>query len=561
MTAKAKKRISLRSDATKYGLERAPHRALMYATGVDPSDLKKPFIGVVSSVTDLIPGHVAMRPLERAIENGVYAAGGRPFIFTVPGICDGIAMGHAGMYCSLPTRELIADLIEMVSLGHALDGLVLLTNCDKITPGMLMAAARLNIPAIAVTAGPMLAGRLGKERLSLVRSTFEAIGRAQAGVISAAEVAACEIRACPGAGSCQGMYTANTMACVTEAMGMSLPGCATAPAVMAAKQRIAYLSGQRIVKLVGEGVCPREIMTRKAIQNAIAVDMALGGSTNTVLHITALAHELGIELPLSVFDEISRATPHIADMRPGGEWMMEDLDLAGGIPAVLKTLGKRIQDNPTVSGRSIARIASAAAIADPEIIRPVSRAHRREGGIAVLKGNLAPAGAVIKQSAVAPDALKISGKALVFDSEEAGMKALMAGKIKPGTVVVIRYEGPRGGPGMREMLSLTSAIIGMGLGKSVGLVTDGRFSGGTKGPCVGHVSPEAAAGGPIGLVRNGDLITIDIPNRVLRVDLTPKELAQRRSLWRPPAKKTAGYLSRYSGLVSSADRGAVLGGN
>ncbi len=557
--AAAGKKTGLRSDAVKRGLERAPHRALMYATGVDPSDLKKPFVGLVSSFTDLIPGHVAMRPLERAIENGVYAAGGRPFLFSVPGICDGIAMGHPGMYCSLPSRELIADMIEMVTLGHALDGLVLLTNCDKITPGMIMAAARLNIPAIVVTAGPMLAGHLGDERLSMVRATFEAIGRAQAGKMTEKEVAAYEIQACPGAGSCQGMYTANTMACVTEAMGMSLPGCATAPAVGAAKQRIAYLSGQKIVELIAKDIRPRSIMTRTALENGIAVDMALGGSTNTVLHITAIAHELGIELPLETFDRISRRTPHIADMRPGGEWMMEDLDRAGGIAAVMKTLGRRIRNNPTVSGLATAAIASRARVVDPEIIRPAGREHRKEGGIAVLRGNLAPDGAVIKQSAVAPEAMTITGKAVVFDSEEAGMKALMKGAIKPGSVVVIRYEGPRGGPGMREMLSLTSAIVGMGMGTSVGLITDGRFSGGTKGPCVGHVSPEAAAGGPIALVRNGDLITLDIPNRALTVHLTRKELAKRRSLWRAPAKKLAGFLARYAGLVSSADRGAVLG--
>ena len=558
MSAQKKNKTPLRSDVVKYGLERAPHRALMYGTGVDPSDLGKPFIGVVSSFTDLIPGHVAMRPLERAIENGVYAGGGRPFVFCVPGICDGIAMGHPGMYCSLPTRELIADTIEMVTRGHALDGLVLLTNCDKITPGMLMAAARINIPSIVVTAGPMLAGHLGDERLSMVRATFEAIGRAQAGQMTENQVAAYELQACPGPGSCQGMYTANTMACVTEAMGMSLPGCATAPAVAAAKQRLAHLSGQRIVKLVEKNVIPRDIMNRTALENGIAVDMALGGSTNTVLHITALANELKLPLPLDTFDRISRNTPHVANMRPGGDWMMEDLDRAGGIPAVLKTLGRRIRTNPTVSGQSIAWIASRARVIDSEIIRPVGSAHRSEGGIAVLRGNLAPDGAVIKQSAVTPEAMKITGKARVFNSEEAGMKALMAGRIRPGTIVVIRYEGPKGGPGMREMLSLTSAIVGMGMGSSVGLVTDGRFSGGTKGPCVGHVSPEAASGGPLALVKNGDVITIDIPNRVLKVDLTRKELAKRRALWRAPASKLAGYLARYARLVSSADRGAVL---
>ena len=553
-----KKSLSLRSDVTKIGLERAPHRCLMYATGVDPSDLKKPYIGVVSSFTDLIPGHVGMRDLERSIENGVYAGQGRPFIFSVPGICDGIAMGHPGMFCSLPTRGLIADMIEMVVQGHALDGIVLLTNCDKITPGMLMAAARLNIPAIVVTAGPMLAGHYNNRRLSLVRDTFEAIGQAQAGNITEAAVRELEIRACPGSGSCQGMYTANTMACITEAMGMSLNGCATAPSGLADKKRIAYKSGQRIVDLVRDGICARDIMTRGAVENGIAIDMTLGGSTNTVLHLMAIAHELGISVTLDDFDRISRNTPHLANMRPGGDNMMEDLDLAGGIPAVMKVLGKRINDEMTVNGLSWKQIQRRARVMDPEIIRPIRQAYHEEGGIAILKGNIAPEGAVIKQSAVAPEVFVFTGKARVFDSEEAGMSALMQGKIKPGTVVVIRYEGPRGGPGMREMLSLTSAIVGMGMGESVALITDGRFSGGTKGPCVGHISPEAAAGGPIALIRNGDEITLDIPARKLSVKLTKKELAARLKKWKRPKKKLIGYLARYADQVTSASDGAVL---
>ncbi len=429
MTARKQKKKSraLRSNATKIGLERAPHRCLMYATGVDPDDLAKPYVGVVSSFTDLIPGHVGMRDLERAIENGVYAGGGRPFLFSVPGICDGIAMGHPGMFCSLPTRGLIADMIEMVTQGHALDGLVLLTNCDKITPGMLMAAARLNIPAIAVTAGPMLAGHYNDRRLSLVRDTFEAIGRAQAGQISEASVRELELRACPGAGSCQGMYTANTMACITEAMGMSLSGCATAPAVSADKKRIAYRSGRRIVSLIEEGVRARDIMTRRALENGIAVDMALGGSSNTVLHLMALAHELEIGLSLSQFDRISRHTPHLANMRPGGENMMEDLDRAGGIPAVMKALGTRVHDVMTVNGPGWAEITRRTRILDPEVIRLPDRAYNKEGGIAILFGNLAPEGAVIKQSAVAPSVRCFTGIARVFDSEEAGMRALMKG--------------------------------------------------------------------------------------------------------------------------------------
>jgi dihydroxy-acid dehydratase len=553
-----KKDLRLRSDVTKFGLERAPHRALLYATGVDPGDLKKPFIGVVSSFTDLIPGHVGMRDLERSIENGVYAAGGRPFLFSVPGICDGIAMGHPGMYCSLPTRGLICDMIEMIVQGHALDGIVLLTDCDKITPGMLMAAARLNIPSIAVTAGPMLAGYYRNRRLSLVRDTFEAIGRAQAGKVSEAQVEELARRACPGAGSCQGMYTANTMACITEAMGMSLTGCATVPAVMAEKKRIAYRSGERIVGLIREGIRARDIMTRKAVENGITIDMALGGSTNTVLHVMAIAYELGIDLPLEVFDRISRRTPHLANMRPGGDHMMEDLDRAGGIAAVMKELGERVNDVDTVNGVNWKKIRSRVRFIDREVIRPVEEAYSPEGGIAILKGNIAPEGAVIKQSAVAPGARKFSGKARVFDSEEAGMRALMKGAIKPGTVVVIRYEGPRGGPGMREMLSLTSAIVGMGLGESVALITDGRFSGGTKGPCVGHISPEAAAGGPIAWLRDGDEIILDITRRILKVKLSEKELQLRKKTWKKPEKKLKGYLARYARQVTSASRGAVL---
>lgn len=560
MTAKGKnkKATSLRSEVTKIGLERAPHRCLMYATGVDPSDLKKPYIGVVSSFTDLIPGHTGMRDLERAIENGVYSANGRPFIFSVPGICDGIAMGHPGMYCSLPTRGLIADMIEMVVQGHALDGIVLLSNCDKITPGMLMAAARINIPAIVVTAGPMLAGHYNDRRLSLVRDTFEAIGQAQAGNIGEDMVRELEIRACPGTGSCQGMYTANTMACITEAVGMSLSGCATAPAVLADKKRIAYRSGQRIVKLVKAGIVARDIMSRKAIENGITVDMALGGSSNTVLHLMAIAHELDIGISLKDFDRISRETPHLANMRPGGDHMMEDLDLAGGVPAVMKALGDRIYDEMTVNGLSWKKIQKRARIMNSEVIRSLEMCYNKEGGIAILEGNLAPDGAVIKQSAVAPAAQCFTGKARVFDSEEEGMKALMEGKIKEGTVVVIRYEGPCGGPGMREMLSLTSAIVGMGMGESVALITDGRFSGGTKGPCVGHISPEAAAGGPIALVRNGDEITLDIPARKLSVNLSRKELTARKKEWKCPKKNLTGYLARYAAQVSSASDGAIL---
>ena len=555
---KTAKNKTLASAAVVEGIERAPHRCLLYATGVDPEDLGKPFIGVVSSFTDLIPGHVGMRDLERAIENGVYAGGGRPFLFSVPGVCDGIAMGHAGMRCSLPTRELIADLIEMVARAHALDGLVLLTNCDKITPGMLMAAARLDLPALAVTAGPMLAGRHLGRRLSLVKDAFEAVGQARAGKISAAELLELELRACPGQGSCQGMYTANTMACVTEAMGMSLPFCATALAGSAEKKRIAYRSGQRIVSLVREGVSARRIMSRAAVENAIAADMALGGSTNTVLHLMGISADLGGDLKLEAFDRISRATPQVADMAPGGEGLMEDLHAAGGIPAVLKVLGGRIRDVPTVSGRTVGEIRDRAEVVDAAFIRTPEKAFRPEGGIAVLTGNLAPGGAVIKQTAVSEKTRRFTGRARVFDREEAAMAELMKGAIRPGTVVVVRYEGPRGGPGMREMLSLTAAIDGLGMGETVALITDGRFSGGTRGPCVGHVSPEAAAGGPIALVRDGDEITLDIPERKLSVALAAAELKRREKGWKRPEQKLTGYLARYAAQVGSADRGAVL---
>jgi dihydroxy-acid dehydratase len=555
---KTVKNNKLASAAIVNGIERAPHRCLMFATGVDPEDLSKPFIGVVSSFTDLIPGHVGMRELERSIENGVYAGGGRPFLFSVPGVCDGIAMGHAGMRCSLPTRELIADLIEMVARAHALDGLVLLTNCDKITPGMLMAAARLNIPAIAVTAGPMLAGRHRGRRLSLVKDAFEAVGQAKAGKISAEELQELELRACPGQGSCQGMYTANTMACVTEAMGMSLPFCATALAGSAEKKRIAYRSGKRIVALVNEGISARKIMTRTAIENAITADMALGGSTNTVLHLMAISGDLGIDLKLEAFDRISRLTPQVADLAPGGEGLMEDLHAAGGVPAVLKVLGGRIRDVPTVSGLTVGEIRSAASVGDTDFIRSPEKAFRPQGGIAVLSGNLAPDGAVIKQTAVSEKARHFTGKAKVFDCEEAAMACLMKGGIVPGTVVVVRYEGPRGGPGMREMLSLTAAIDGMGMGETAALITDGRFSGGTRGPCVGHISPEAAAGGPIALLKDGDEVTLDISERKICVNLSDQELKRRAKSWKRPERKLSGYLARYAAQVGSADRGAVL---
>jgi len=521
--------------------------------------MNKPFIGVATSFTDIIPGHIGMRDLERFIEKGVHTGGGYPFFFGIPGICDGIAMGHSGMHYSLPSRELIADMVETVAQAHQLDGLVLLTNCDKITPGMLMAAARINIPSIVVTAGPMLSGHYRGRRLNLTSDTFEAIGRYRKGLIKDDELQALEICACPGAGSCQGMYTANTMACVTEALGMSLPGSATSPASLAQKRRFAFESGVRIVDLIRKKIGPRKIMTRKAFENAIMVDLALGGSTNTALHIPAIAHEAGVALPLEVFDELSRKVPHITNMIPGGTYYMEDLDYAGGIPAVMKRLKPLLRPSVSVSGKSIAEIASNAMIMDEEVVRPLNRPYHKEGGIAILRGNLAPEGAVVKQTAVSKGMMKFEGRARVFDSEEAGMKAILGGHIKAGDIVVIRYEGPKGGPGMREMLSPTATIAGMGLSESVALITDGRFSGGTRGPCIGHISPEAMEGGPIAAIRNGDKIRIDIPKRSIDVLISREEMKRRLSLWKPPKPKiTKGYLSRYSRMVSSAGNGAIM---
>jgi len=549
----------MRSDKIKRGVERAGNRALLYATGLTQSDLAKPFIGICTSFTDLIPGHIGMRRLERFIERGICAGGGVPFIFSVPGICDGIAMGHSGMKYSLPSRELIADMLETIMKAHSLDGLVCLTNCDKITPGMAMAIARLNVPAIIVTAGPMLSGRYGTRRLSLVKDTFEATGRFKKGEISQHELSCLEMEACPGFGSCQGLYTANSMACLIEAMGMSLPGCATALAVSARKDRISFESGKRIVTLVKKNILPRRIMRRDSIENAIIVDMAMGGSSNTILHIKAIANELGIKLPLKEFDIISRQTPHIVSLLPAGEYFMEDLDAAGGIPAVLKRLKQRLNDVDTVCGKKISEIARESKIYDESVIRPLNNPYHKEGGMAILYGNLAPDGAVVKQSAVDKKILRFRGKAKVFDSEESAMQAIMNGRIHKGEVIVIRYEGPKGGPGMREMLSPTSSIVGMGLSNDVALITDGRFSGGTKGPCIGHISPEATIGGPLAVVKNGDIISIDIPNRKLELEVSDREIKNRLSKWKPPKPSISeGYLKRYAEAVTQANEGAVL---
>ncbi len=555
-----KKQIkNLPSDIIKKGLERMPNRALMYGAGLHPSHIDRPFIGIASSFTDLVPGHINMRSLERYIERGVENGGGTPFIFGVPGICDGIAMGHTGMRYSLPSRELIADIVESVAGAHALDGLILLTNCDKITPGMIMGALRINVPTIVVTAGPMLSGYHGKRRLALVKDTFEAVGKVKAGLMKEDERAVLEAEACPSCGSCQGMYTANTMACLTETMGLSLPFCATTPAVLNKKMRIAYESGQRIVELVEKGVTPRMIVNKKSLENAIMADMALGGSTNTVLHLMAIAHEAGAEITLNDFDRLSKTTPHLASMQPGGEYVMEDLNIAGGIPGILQRLAGRLNDNPTVSGLSIKKIAASAVIYDEEVIRPMSAPYRQEGGIAILYGNLAEKGCVVKQSAVSAEMMKFTGVARVFDSEEAAMQAILKGKIVKGDVVVVRYEGPRGGPGMREMLSPTAALVGMGLHKQAALITDGRFSGGTQGPCIGHISPEAAEGGLIAYLRDGDQILIDIPARKIEARLDASEISRRRETSKLlPSKITRGYLGRYASMVTSAATGAVF---
>lgn len=549
----------MRSDRIKKGLERAPHRALLYATGITPDEMKNPFIGLISSFTDSVPGHIGFRDLERAIEKGIHSGGGYAFMSSLPGLCDGIAMGHKGMHYSLPSRELIADMVETLVEANAFDGIVLLTNCDKFTPGMLMGAARVDVPAIVVTAGPMISGRLKKKRLSLVRDTFEAVGRCQEGLISEKEVAELEKEACPGPGSCQGLYTANTMACLTEGMGMSLPGCGTALAVSSKKRRIAFDSGKRVVKLAREGITPRKIMTRESFENAIRLDLALGGSSNSVLHLCAIANDAGLKLELETFDELGRTTPQLTSIRPGGEDFMEDLEYSGGVPAVTKMLGELMNNTLNVCGLKTHEIARLASVADPDVIRHPNKPFRKEGSLAVLRGNIAVDGCVVKQSAVSEAMMDFTGTARVFNSEEEAMSSIMKREIKAGDVIVIRYEGPKGGPGMREMLSPTAAISGMGLNDSVALITDGRFSGGTRGPCIGHISPEAMEGGLIALVKDKDKIKIDIPGRKIDLLVENSEIEKRRAEWKAPEPKIkTGYLSRYVRVVTSANTGAVV---
>ncbi|MFP4365192.1 MAG: dihydroxy-acid dehydratase [Spirochaetia bacterium] len=550
----------MRSDQAKKGINRMPNRALLYGTGLSKGQMRKPFIGICTSFTDLVPGHIGMRRLERKIEGGVYAGGGNPFIFSVPGICDGIAMGHSGMHYSLPSRDLIADMVESITQAHQLDGLVLLTNCDKITPGMLIAAGRLDIPAIVVTAGPMRSGHQGKKKLSLVRDSFEAVGQFQAGNLNEADLELLECEACPGEGSCQGLYTANTMACLTEAMGMSLPGTGTGLAGTANKERLAFAAGERIVGMVEEGITARKVITKESMENAIRVDMALGGSTNTTLHIPAIAYAAEVDITLDDFNRLSYDTPRLLDLRPGGEMMMEDMEFAGGVPGLLKTMEPILNTGTVgVSGKSLSTVIKETPPADTDVIRPMNNPFSKTGGIAILKGTLAPEGAVVKTGAVDESMMKFTGTARVFDSEDDAMQYCMDGKVEQKDILIIRYEGPKGGPGMRESLALTAAIAGLGLGKGIAIITDGRFSGGTRNLSIGHVSPEAQVGGPIALVNTGDKIEIDIPERSMDLLVSEDEIAKRKAEWKPiEPRVTKGWLARYQGMVASAAEGAVL---
>jgi dihydroxy-acid dehydratase len=549
----------MRSDAVKVGFQRAPHRALLKALGLSDNDMGKPFIGVVNSFTEVVPGHFHLRQIAESVKAGIYSTGGVPFEFNTIGICDGIAMGHSGMRYSLPSRELITDSVESMVLAHKFDGIVLITTCDKITPGMLMAAARVNIPAIMVTGGPMLSGSYKGKKVGTA-TMFEAIGKVAAGKMSADELKILEDVACPTCGSCNGLFTANTMACVTEALGMSLPGSATPAAISAERLRIARATGERIVGLVKEDLKPRDILSYNSFENAIMVDMALGGSTNTVLHVTAIANEADVKLPLSLFDQLSKKVPHITSMIPSGPYDMQDLNEAGGIPAVMKVLKDSLHlKSITITGKTIGDNIASAFVKNPEVIRSLDNPIHKEGGIAVLFGNLAFNGAVVKAAGISANMMVHSGPAKNFDSEEDAMKAILDKKIKEGDVVVIRYEGPKGGPGMREMLSPTASIAGMGLSESVALITDGRFSGATRGPCIGHVSPEAAIGGVIGLIRDGDIIEINVPERKLNVKLSREELANRAKSWTAKELKVkTGYLARYSQMVEPSHKGSIL---
>ncbi len=553
----------MKSDNMKKGVQCAPQRSLLHALGMTSEEIEKPLIGIVSSYNEIVPGHMNIDKITNAVKMGVAMAGGNPVVFPAIAVCDGIAMGHQGMKYSLITRDLIADSTEAMALAHAFDALVMIPNCDKNVPGLLMAAARLNIPAIFVSGGPMLAGHVQGHKTSL-SSMFEAVGSYNAGKITADELDEYENKACPSCGSCSGMYTANSMNCLTEVLGMALRGNGTIPAVYSDRIQLAKRAGMKIMELLEKDIKPRDIMTEDAFRNALTMDMALGCSTNSMLHLPAIAHECGIELNLDIANEISSHTPNLCHLAPAGRTYMEDLNEAGGIYAVMNEinkLGLLKTDLITVTGKTVAENISGCINKNPEIIRPVENPYSQTGGIAVLRGNLAPDGCVVKRSAVAPEMLRHSGPAKVFNSEEEAMAAITGGKIVEGDVVVIRYEGPKGGPGMREMLNPTSAIMGMGLGSTVALITDGRFSGATRGASIGHVSPEAAAGGNIGLVKDGDIIEIDINANTINIKVSDEELAERRKGWTPIKKDVKGYLARYAALVTSADKGAILSTN
>ena len=552
----------MRSDVVKKGIPAAPNRSLLYALGYTKEELERPLIGVVCSYNEIVPGHMNLDKIAEAVKAGVRAAGGTPVEVPAIAVCDGIAMGHVGMKYSLVTRDLIADSTEALAMAHQFDGLVMIPNCDKNVPGLLMAAARVNIPTIFCSGGPMLAGKLPDGRRTCLSHMFEAVGAYYADKLDEAGVEEYENAACPTCGSCSGMYTANSMNCLTEAIGMGLRGNGTIPAVWSARLRLAKHAGMQIMELVEKDIKPRDIMTPAAFHNAETVDMALGCSTNTMLHLPAIAHECGIELDLDMSNQISANTPNLCHLAPAGESYMEDLEQAGGVYAVMAELTKKgllNTDVMTVTGKTMGENLEGVVNRDPETIRPIDRPYSADGGIAVLKGNLAPEGCVVKRSAVAPEMMTHQGPARVFDCEDDAIEAIYAGKIVPGDVVVIRYEGPKGGPGMREMLNPTSAIVGMGLGSSVALITDGRFSGATRGAAIGHVCPEAAQGGPIALVEDGDLITVDITNCAITLHVDEETLAARKAAWVcPPPKVTTGYLARYAKLVTSASRGAVL---
>ena len=551
----------MRSDLIKKGIERAPHRSLMKAMGYTNEEINRPLIGIAHAHNEIIPGHIHLDKIVDAVKAGVRMAGGTPIAFGTIGVCDGIAMNHTGMKYSLASREIIADSVEIMAQAHPFDAMVMIPNCDKVTPGMLMAMLRVNIPAIMVSGGPMLTGRFQGKDVHLV-SVFEGVGRVKANTMTEEELCELEGSACPGCGSCAGRFTANSMNCLTEAIGLGLPGNGTIPAVSSARIRLAKQAGMAILNLLDKNIRPRDIATADAFENAMAVDMALGCSTNTVLHVPAIAREAGVDLPLSLFNAVSEKAPHLCSLIPGGPHSLQQLDEAGGVPAVISELAKsnNIHTNvTTVTGKTLGENLARVKVRDHEIIRSLDNPYHAKGGIAILYGNLAPDGAVVKQSAVAVEMLTHEGPARVFNSEAEAQSAILGKKIQPGDVVVIRYCGPKGGPGMPEMLSPTSAIIGMGLGKSVALLTDGRFSGGTQGACLGHISPEAAEGGPIGLVKEGDIIAIDIPAKKIELRVDDAELQHRRKKWQPPKPTiTSGYVARYAKLVTSGSTGAVL---